>query len=118
MDSLTEQMQQLLQVLQEERRQAKALNMEALDELNSRKETLVQGLRDMPAEALQDEQQRQLAQQIRQENRRNAYLYWSSLQWIRESMQFFGRQGPVTGYSTDGRTVRHNNGVNLLSGRI
>lgn len=59
-----------------------------------------------------------LAEQIQQENRRNAYLFWSSLNWVRDTMTFYSRQISNPTYGGRGEQVTTVNGGNLLSGKV
>lgn len=97
-----------------ERESAKVLDIEALQQATKRKENLLQQL-DIQGELTPED--RDLASVIRFENRRNAYLLWSALNWIRESMEFFGRRSTPNSYSPTGMLVSGKNGGHLLSGR-
>ncbi len=113
--TIHEQLQQLHEVIIEERACATALDIDALQVVTSRKESLLQQLSledELPAE------DRELADTIRFENRRNAYLLWAALNWIRESMEFFGRKSTPDYYSPNGSMVLNKNGGHLLSGRV
>ncbi len=112
---LKDQLQRLHQLLLKERECARALAMDELMATVQQKEALLGCLEQVDAA---DAETRQLAEQIRAENRRNAYLFWSALQWIRESMQFFGRQSVPSGYGAAGATVNTANSGMILSGRV
>jgi len=107
-------LQELHEVIIAERESAKVLDLEALQQATVRKEQLLQQL-DIQGELAPEE--RELASVIRFENRRNAYLLWSALNWIRESMEFFGRRSTPDSYSPSGALVAGKNGGHLLSGR-
>ena len=108
-------MQELLAVIIEEREYAKALDIEAMQQATLRKSSLLEQL-DIDIQLNGEE--RKLAEQIRFENRRNAYLLWSALNWIRESMEFFGRKATPDSYSPAGSRVTSIHGGRLLSGRV
>lgn len=59
-----------------------------------------------------------IALQIRNENRRNAFLFKSTLGWIRETMEFFGKKTSSSTYSANAGTISSNANGRLLSGRI
>jgi flagellar biosynthesis/type III secretory pathway chaperone len=109
-----EMLQDLHAVILAERESAKALDLEALQEATLRKEQLLQQL-DIEDELAPEDHE--LASVIRFENRRNAYLLWSALNWIRESMEFFGQRSTPSSYSPTGVLVTGKNGGHLLSGR-
>jgi hypothetical protein len=113
--SLREQLQRLLTVILRERECARGLDMEELMAAAREKEELLSLLG--PAEALSPED-RSLVETIRAENRRNAYLFWATLTWVRESMQFFGRQVSAVSYGSHGRTMCQQHGGKLLSGKV
>ncbi len=113
--SLREQLQRLLSAILRERECAKALDMEALLSAAGEKEALLALIApddDMDAE------ERILAETVRVENRRNAYLFWATLTWVRESMQFFGRQVSAVSYGAHGRALCQQHGGKLLSGKV
>ncbi|OQY18230.1 MAG: hypothetical protein B6I36_07490 [Desulfobacteraceae bacterium 4572_35.1] len=113
-NNIHETLQALHDAIIVERECAKALDIEGLQEATLHKENLLQQLN------IQEElapQERQLVETIRFENRRNAYLLWTALNWIRESMEFFGRKSVPDSYNPTGTLVTGKNGGHLLSGR-
>ena len=114
-DTLYARMTRLHELIIQEREAAKDLDVEKLASVAEEKEALVQilGTVEEPDEDLQA-----LAEAIRNENRRNAYLFWSGLTWVRETMNFFGSQVPVPAYGSQGTNVQSKQGGKLLSGRI
>lgn len=112
---MREQLQRLLTVIQREREGATALDMEELLAAAREKEELLAAL--VPADTLSPEE-RLLAETVRAENRRNAYLFWATLTWVRESMEFFGRQVSAVSYGAHGRPLCHQHGGKLLSGKV
>jgi hypothetical protein len=113
--TLREQLQRLLSVILRERECARALDVEQMLAAAREKEELLTALG--PADAL-DPEARSLAETVRAENRRNAYLFWSTLTWVRESMEFFGRQVSAVSYGAQGRALCHQHSGKLLSGKV
>jgi flagellar biosynthesis/type III secretory pathway chaperone len=106
---------QLRETIREEREHAKALDIAAMMVDIKRKEALIRALNAV--QQLHPEEQ-QIAREIRKENRRNAYLFRATLNWIQDTMEFFGRKTVPVTYSHRGYS--QNNLINgrLLSGRI
>lgn len=113
--TIHEKLQSLYDVILIERESAKSLDLEALQKATVLKEELLSQL-DLEGELSQED--RKLAESIRFENRRNAYLLWAALNWIRESMEFFGRKSTPDSYNPTGSLVLNKNGGHLLSGRV
>jgi len=113
--SLREQLQRLLTVILRERECARGLDMEELQAASREKEELLAII--APAGDMSPED-RTLAETIRAENRRNAYLFWATLTWVRESMEFFGRQVSAVSYGAHGRALCPRHGGRLLSGKV
>lgn len=65
-----------------------------------------------------DEKYKPLTKQIRDENRRNAFLYKSTLGWIRQTMEFFGQKTVTATYGAQANTVASQVNGRLLSGRV
>jgi flagellar biosynthesis/type III secretory pathway chaperone len=106
---------QLRETIQAEREFAKALDMPAMMETVRRKETLIQLLHSV--QELHPEDQ-QFAREIQHENRRNAFLFRATLNWIQETMEFFGRKSVPVTYNPYG--VSRATAINgrLLSGTV
>lgn len=115
--NLSEQLNQLYDLVIKERECARDLRLDELQDVVSAKEMLMQELQ-FAEEVPVSEEDKELADKIRFENRRNAYLLWSALNWIRESMAFFGRKSAPDAYNTSGTVVSSTPGGRLLSGRI
>lgn len=115
--SASEKLGRLYDLILQEREAAKGLDMVRLAEVVQQKEVVA---RDLAAGSIdqEDEEVRELADRIRRENRRNAYLFWSGLNFVRETMDFFGRQAPPAVYDAWGGAVQSPGGGRLLSGRI
>jgi hypothetical protein len=99
----------------EEREYAKALNLSAMALVMAEKEELLQILTHVQT---LDPADKGITKQIRHENRRNAYLFKATLGWIRETMNFFGKQTVPSTYSANAGTVSACVNGRLLSGRI
>ncbi len=110
-----EALQKLHALILRERQCVQALEVEGVLETTREKEELLQSLAEAQELSADD---RELAEHIRHENRRNAYLYWATLNWIRESMEFFGRQSTPVSYGAGAAVVRPQGGGRLLSGRV
>jgi len=105
----------LRDVIIQEREYAKALDIAGMMEMMHAKEELVQVLAHVQKI---DEEDRPIAAQIRHENRRNAYIFKSTLGWIREIMEFFGKRTVTSTYSASAGTVTSQVNGRLLSGRV
>ncbi len=105
----------LLNTIIEERESAKVLNMEGMAAAMSQKEELLQVLAHVK---VVDEKDKSIAAKIRHENRRNAFLFKSTLGWIRETMEFFGQKTVTSTYSPNAYTVASQVNGRLLSGKI
>lgn len=99
----------------QERDSAKALDLERMQVATQEKEQLLNAIGPVKNINTQD---RVFIEQIQHENRRNAYLFLSTLNWIRESMQFFGKQVAPVAYSHAGYAVKAQGGGRLLSGKV
>jgi flagellar biosynthesis/type III secretory pathway chaperone len=105
----------LREVILQERACAKALDMEGMAAAVQTKQEILEVLAHIKSIAEED---RALAAEIRAENRRNAFLFKSTLGWIRETMEFFGRRTAPTTYSAAAGTVTSQIHGRLLSGKI
>lgn len=99
----------------EERECAKRLDMEGLKAAVNEKDQLIQVLVHVKKI---DDVDKPIADQIRDENRRNAYLFKSTLGWIRETMEFFGRRTVTSTYSSAGNEIASQVNGRLLSGKV
>ena len=106
---------QLHKLLLQEREHAKCLAIDKMIAVSRQKQELIDSLGSLNALEPED---RALAERIRHENRRNAYLFWSTLTWIRESMEFFGKKVSPCAYNAGGNTLNTSCNGRLLSGKI
>lgn len=114
---IAQQLHQLHGLILDEREHAKALRIEEMLATVREKERLLSSM-DLREESLIDPQIQELAKTVREENRRNAYLFWAALRWVRELMGFFGQQTSNTLYGAGAASRQVNYGGALLSGRI
>lgn len=114
---LTQKLHQLQDLILREREHAKALRIEEMLATVREKEQLLAAI-DLQQENLEDPQIQALAKTVREENRRNAYLFWAALRWVRDLMGFFGQQTSDTLYGSGAAPRRVTHGGALLSGRI
>jgi len=106
---------QLRDIILEEREYAKQLNIQAMLQIQEDKSALIKTLSQIDSLHPDD---RKYAEEIHWENRRNAFLFKSTLNWIRDTMEFFGSQLASTTYGKSGATHDFSVGGRLLSGRI
>ena len=105
----------LKEAIIQERQQAISLNLDGMYAAMREKEDLLSVLAHV--KDLKDSD-KQIADQIRHENRRNAFLFKSTLGWIRETMTFFGKRTSSSTYSANASTVNSGANGRLLSGKI
>lgn len=112
---LKAKLEELLELLVEERERAKALDMAGLQKVVAAKEVLLAQLSPRPdqVEGLEG-----LLTQIDQENRRNAFLLWTGLNWVRDLMGFMGRAAMPEVYGGGGQSRALTEGGRLLSGKV
>jgi hypothetical protein len=107
----------LKELLLRERECAKTMALAEFEALTVEKSELLQLLGGpMPEDV--DEPTRALAREVAEENRRNAYLYWGTLQYIRRTMELFGRGTAPKRYGAGGTVQASSGSGRLLSGRV
>ncbi len=99
----------------EEREYARSLDMSGVKIKSAEKDAL---LRSFHAVKEVSEEDLPLIEKIKEENRRNAYLFWSSLNFIRDTMSFFASQVSSASYCKSGTVINVQNGGRLLSGKV
>ena len=114
---LKQRLETLLQLILKEREQAKGLDMASLQQSAEAKQQLLQSI-GTRIDKQSDPEIQQLANQVRDENRRNAYLFYLTLGWVREQMTFFGQRTAPTSYGSSADQISQQRGGRLLSGRI
>ena len=112
-------LEELREVIAEERKAAKALNVDEMLALTERKEDLLRRLAPM-VESVEhlDEREKELARTVSSENLRNAYFFWSALKWVRQSVTFINDQISPVSYSSNGSSTRSRHSGALLYGRV
>ncbi len=114
--SLRTRLLKLHELILRERDCCKAVDLPGLEEVLTEKEQLLSDLELLEPTA--GAELRELAAKIKNENRRNAYLIWATLRFIRESMEFFGRQTGQPSYGAGGRMIQNGGSGLVLSGRV
>jgi flagellar biosynthesis/type III secretory pathway chaperone len=109
------QLEQLLELLQQERNCARELDMAGLQQIVAAKSVLVESMKFTPEEVVGLED---LLRQVDQENRRNAFLLWTGLSWVRDMMGFFGKAAMPQTYGKSGQSRTLTEGGRLLSGKV
>jgi len=105
----------LLDIILEERECAKTLDMDGMTAAMQAKAEIVNVLAHIK---VVDKNDKSIAEQIRHENRRNAFLFKSTLGWIRQTMEFFGQKTVTSTYSASAYAVASEVNGRLLSGKI
>lgn len=105
----------LHQTILREREHAINLNMEGMQKAMQEKEELLSIL--MHIKAVED-RDKNIVKAIKKDNRRNAFLFKTTLGWIRETMEFLGKRTVTSTYSPAAASVDAQVNGRLLSGRI
>jgi hypothetical protein len=114
-ETTKEKLQKLHALLLQEREWAKALAVDRMIAVSKEKQDLIQTLDSTDTMNPED---LSLAEAIRVENKKNAYIFWSALTWIRESMDFLGKQASANIYNAGGGTSNGLINGGLLSGKV
>ena len=112
---LKAKLETLLELLLEEREKIQALDMAGLQKVVAAKEALLANLNPQPNEIAGMED---LLRKIDAENRRNAFLLWTGLNWVRDLMGFFGKAAMPQVYGGGGQSQALTQGGRLLSGKV
>lgn len=110
-----DKLETLLTLLRQEREAAMSLDMVNLQEIVDTKESLLSSF-DPQAEEVDGLED--LLQQVDHENRRNAFLLWTGLNWVRDLMGFFGKAAAPQVYGGGGQSRSLNQPGRLLSGKV
>ncbi len=102
-------------LIQKERQCALTLDIEGLDQTRRKKESILRILENIDTLAPEDAS---IAREISEENRRNAFLFRATLNWIQDTMIFFGRKTVPATYGKSATTCHCPVNGRLLSGRI
>ncbi|MGM0454029.1 MAG: hypothetical protein ACQERN_12780 [Thermodesulfobacteriota bacterium] len=112
-------LQQLHAVIVEERQAAKSLCVEKMLELTERKENLLKQIQPLvETTGGLSAEEAELAEKVHSENLRNAYFFWSALNWVRDSVSFIGDKIFPEAYEGSGSMVKSRHSGALLSGRV
>jgi flagellar biosynthesis/type III secretory pathway chaperone len=114
-ETIQDLLKQLKDAILREREHARQIDLYAMTMDMQEKEALIQLLNNI-GELHPDD--RHLAREIQNENRRNAFLFKSTLNWIQDTMEFFGRKAVPATYGYSGKTVNSSVNGRLLSGKI
>ncbi len=109
------QLETLLELLQQEREMAQTLDMAGLQKAVVAKDELLAGLQLQSEDVVGLED---LLRQVEHENRRNAFLLWTGLNWVRDLMGFFGKAAMPQVYGGNGSSRSLNEPGRLLSGKV
>jgi hypothetical protein len=108
-------LQRLYEVTLEEREAARDLDMDRLMVLLREKEELLPLLEETPDLSPEE---KELARTVLYENRRNAYLYNSALNWTSENISLLQSATAPPIYGRSGGMVEQTGDGNLLSGKV
>ncbi len=114
-DKERELLRRLREVILSEREHAKRLELEKMAEDTAQKEAMLQTLATI---SVLDPANRPIADEVRRENRRNAFLFKATLKWIQGTMEFFGRRTVPATYGHAGCITAAPINGRLLSGKI
>lgn len=113
--STREYLLRLRDVILLERERAKELDVQGMYKAMEEKEEII---RVLSLVQHLDPEDKEIADEIRHENRRNAYLFKATLGWIRETMEFFGKRTVTSTYSQNGNSLPSHVNGRLLSGKV
>lgn len=99
-DRLKQKLTKILDLIATEVDYAKKLDIENFMATIEEKRRLMV---DIGEASCDDAEVQALAQKVRDENRRCAYLYYSATSMVRTSMNFIGEQSPVPTYGAQGK---------------
>ena len=109
-------LEKLHDLLLRERECAKALDLDGMLTVAEEKKALLPLLE---SEVSESPELKVIAEKVRSENRRNAFLFWSTLKYIRESMSFLNLQISRPAYGSSGRMQQQDSKSGLvLKGRV
>lgn len=114
-DILKSQLQNVLDLIEQERNLAKQLKVNEMLELTAQKADAIQKLKGLRTK---DEEVLELAAQVEHENRRNAYLFWFTLNWVRDCMSFVAQTTKTPQYTAKGNMDKSLDGGIVLSGKV
>jgi len=115
-ENIRELLIRLHNIILAERQHAKKLDLEAMHHDIEEKEKIIMVLSRVDTLLHPDDKEH--VERIRVENRRNAYLFRSTLNFIRDTMTFFGIKSVPETYGKSGKTTNSATNGKLLSGKV
>ena len=112
-------LQNLYEIILRERAAAKSFEVDSMLNLTREKENILQDILSQSESGMDlSPEEQALAQNVYDENLRNAYFFWAALNWVRDSMSYINDQFRPEYYAGSGTIRRGENSGTLLSGRI
>jgi len=105
-------------VVLQERKCARSLQIADLHLAVQEKERLFKQLKKIDFSRFDDERINDLAAMVKNENRRNAYLFWFAFNMVKDSVAFIHQHTVSPSYDADGNKASAASGGMLLSGRV
>lgn len=112
---LLDQLPKVISILEAERECLQKLDIEGMRQFALEKEAILNRISGMRSD---DAKVKELAKTVKEENRRNGYLVWVTLRFLKESMAFIGSQASSNKYKSNGRKTDNINGGLMLEGKI
>lgn len=117
--NLAAKLKDLRNLILEERRAAKALEVDEMLELTDQKEAMLKQLLPLvDSIEMLSPQEREMAEAVYNENLRNAYFFWTALNWVRDSVGFIRDQISSESYEGSGSMAKSGYAGALLSGKV
>lgn len=114
---MIDHLKQLYKLTLEERQAAKDLDIELLTNIIRKKEDIISCFQEIDLSSMNN-QEKELVEMIKEENRRNAYLFNSALSWTRENIDLLQELMVVPGYGQAGKFLEYRGEGKLLSGKV
>ncbi|MDH3347134.1 MAG: flagellar protein FlgN [Desulfobulbaceae bacterium] len=114
-ENIRELLVRLHDIILAERQHATNLDIQAMYKDIEEKEKIIRVLSSIDSLLPEDKHH---VERIRTENRRNAYLFRSTLNFIRDTMTFFGVKSVPETYGKSGNTMASTTNGKLLSGKV
>ncbi|SDZ79991.1 hypothetical protein SAMN05660420_00372 [Desulfuromusa kysingii] len=113
---LTQNLMQLEKLIMQERCFACTMKIAGLQQIQQEKKQLIDEIRALDGQC--SVEQKQVAGRLRDENRRNAQLLYTCLNYLRQAMHNCTRQLTPTSYGCFGNSLQSTPSGLLLTGRI
>jgi flagellar biosynthesis/type III secretory pathway chaperone len=114
--NLAQKLKQLEDLILQERRFACTMQIDGLKQLQEEKGLLVKEIRALDGQC--SSEQKQIAGRLREENRRNAQLLFTCLNYLRQAMHNCTKQLTPTSYGRRGNSLQSTPSGLLLTGRM